>query len=322
MVGRRMLWGGLLAAAILTAIVAIAGVVGTVTSPERAVRDYLRALAADDLTTVAALAGLDAEHLERIGGMPQGDAGRPDVIEITSVREAGADARVVTARYGERGVDVVEVSFTLEPAPLGPFTRWRLSAPPLAEITIEANHHRRVTVNGQERQLAADGSGIRLLGFIPSRVEARIDEPYLSSTPEQVRLTRIGAVAEPLAVRVEPSARLQKLVDQEISAFLEACVAQTVLQPTGCPFGLVVTDRVLDRPQWRVSVPAVTVLGVGSRPGVWAIESIATVRVAVRVQRLLDGVIERRDEPVPVVVRGTVALGEGEATITIAPPEQ
>ncbi len=94
-----------------------------------------------------------------------------------------------------------------------------------------------------------------------------------------------------------------------------------VLQPAGCPFGIAVPDRLVEPPQWRVSVPPVVSLVPGASAGEWAIEGGVTVRVALRVQRLIDGVIEFRDEAAVAIVRGTVALDDDGATIAIAPPE-
>lgn len=315
-----MLWGGIVAASVAIAGLSIAAAVADATSPERTVRDYLSALASDDLATAAALAGLDADDLDRLGGMPLGDAGTADVAEVVDVVELGPRTHIVTARFGERGVDVVPVTFELEAAPFGPFTRWVLSEPPLAEVAVAADRHDEVVVNGMPRSAERAGGAVRVVGFIPARLEAGIASPYLDGARVRARFGAASA-AGALVVEVAPSPRLQRAVEREVEAFLAECVAQRVLQPAGCPFGIAVPDRLVEPPQWRVSVPPVVSLVPGASAGEWAIEGGVTVRVALRVQRLIDGVIEFRDEAAVAIVRGTVALDDDGATIAIAPPE-
>lgn len=314
-----MLWGGLVAASVAASVAAIAAALGPLTSPERPVRDYLAALAADDLVTAAALAGLDAADLEGLGGMPLGDAGSPDVVEIVRVAAVDARTRLVTARYGERGVDVVDVAFVVRAAPLGPFTRWVLSEPPVAELAVRADRHDEVVVAGERLPVAEPGAPVIVTAFVPARVEARIDDPSLDAAPARARL---GDGTRALELAVVPSARLERAVAREIEAFLDECVAQRVLQPAGCPFGIVVPDRLLAEPRWRASVPPVIAIVPGGRPGEWLVEGGATVRVALTVQRLIDGVVLDRDEAVVAVIRGSVALGVDGATLTIDPPQE
>ena len=320
MVRRGMLWGGIVAASVAIAGLSIAAAVADATSPERAVRDYLAALASDDLATAAALAGLDAADLDRLGGMPLGDAGTADVAEVVDVVDLGPRTRIVTARFGERGVDVVPVTFELEAAPFGPFTRWVLSEPPLAEVAVAADRHDEVVVNGVPRSADHAGGAVTVVGFIPARLEAGIANPFLDGAPVRARVGTASA-AGALVVEVAPSSRLQRAVEREVEAFLADCVAQRVLQPAGCPFGIAVPDRLLEPPQWRVSVPPVVSLVQGASASEWAIEGGVTVRVALRVQRLIDGVVEDRDEAAVAVVHGTVALDDEGVTIAIAPPE-
>ncbi len=316
-----MLWGGLIAASVIVASVAIAAAVAEATSPERPVRAYLEALAADDLTTAAALAGLDADDLDRLGGMPFGDLGTPDVVQIIDTVEVSADERIVIARYGERGVDVAEVAFTLEPERLGPFSGWRLSAPPVEGVVVAADRHDEVVVNGESRRAEIAGGAVTVRGFVPARLEVGIASPYLDGESRRARVGTASAT-EPIVVAVTPTPRLTRLVDREVAAFLDECTQQRVLQPAGCPFGITVPDRVLDEPQWRVGVPAVVAVVPGERPGEWALEGGATMRVSLTVQRLIDGVVEERDEAIVSVIRGSVVLDDEAVRLTIAPPEQ
>lgn len=81
-------------------------------------------------------------------------------------------------------------------------------------------------------------------------------------------------------------------------------------------------DRLLAEPRWRVTVPPVIAIVPGGRDREWLVEGGATVRVALRVQRLIDGVVLDRDEAVVAVIRGSVALDDDGATLTIDPPPE
>lgn len=317
MARRGMLWGGLVAASVVIAAVAITAAMTDLSSPERPVRDYLAALAVDDLTTAARLAGLDAGDLEELDGMPLGDAGSPDVIEIVRVAESGPELRVVTARYGESGEDVVEVAFALVPERLGPFTRWVMREPPIEQAVVRADRHGVVTVNGERLEASEPGAPVTVTAFVPARLEAVVDDPFLESAGMHGRL---GAEPVPLTVEVRPSVRLERAVANEVAAFLDDCVAQRVLQPAACPFGVVVPDRLLEKPRWHVSVPPVIAVLPGEGAGVWLVEGGATVRVELSVQRLIDGVVEERDEAVVASIRGTVVLGDAGPRLTIEGP--
>lgn len=321
MARRRMLWGGLIAASVAVASVAIAAAVAEATSPERPVRAYLDALAADDLATAAALAGLDARDLERLGGMPAGDAGTPDVVQIIDTVEVSSDERIVIARYGERGVDVAEVAFALEPTTLGPFRGWRLASPPVEGVVVAADRHDEVVVNGERHRAVVAGEATTVPGFVPARLEIGIASPYLDGETARARVGTASA-ADPIVIAVTPSQRLQRLVDREVAAFLEECTQQRVLQPAGCPFGIAVPDRLVEEPQWRVGVPAVVEVVPGRRTGEWALEGGTTMRISLTVQRLSDGVIEERDEAVVARISGSLVLDDDAVRLTIAPPEE
>lgn len=316
-----MLWGGLIAASVAVASVAITAAVAEATSPERPVRAYLEALAADDLTSAAALAGLDADDVDRLGGMPLGDLGTPDIVQIIDTVEVSADERVVIARYGERGVDVAEVAFALEPQRVGPFAGWRFSAPPVEGVVVAVDGHDEVVVNGERRRSEVAGGPVTVPGFVPARLEVDVASPYLDGESRRARVGTASA-ADPIVVTAVPSQRLKRVVDREVAAFLDECTQQRVLQPAGCPFGITVPDRVVDEPQWRVGVPAVVAVVPGQRPGEWALEGGATMRVSLTVQRLIDGVVEERDEAVVSVIRGSVVLDDDAVRLTIAPPEE
>ena len=49
-------------------------------------------------------------------------------------------------------------------------------------------------------------------------------------------------------VQTQPTAEFVEVVQRRVDDFLTACATQQVLQPTGCPFGLVVQNRIISEP--------------------------------------------------------------------------
>jgi hypothetical protein len=124
----------------------------------------------------------------------------------------------------------------------------------------------------------------------------------LSHTSKYVRAAPIatspapGAVSETV-VDAQPTAAFTREVQKQTNAFLDACAAQKVLQPAGCPFGVEIDDRVQGDPAWSM----VTYPTVELRPGDDSWETGQLVGVAhidVTVQSLFDGTVEQRSDDV------------------------
>ena len=106
-------------------------------------------------------------------------------------------------------------------------------------------------------------------------------------------------------------------MQQQVEDFLTACATQQVLQPTGCPFGLVVRNRIEEAPVWAmVQQPVVSLVPDGAN---WAIQRVqAVAQIQVDIQSIFDGSVRHLDEAVPFSVAGTVTiLPDGTAAITI-----
>lgn len=309
-----LVWGGAAAAIAGLGGLALAAALATTATPADHVQRYLDALARDDLVTVAQLAGLEAPT-----AMPLGDEGEPGIHRVIS-SETGADGIVtVIAQYGDEA-DAVTVPFRLAPAPptLGLVPSWAFTQPPVATLAVAADQHDRFVVN--ERLVVAEGAGqsVAVTVFVPSRVTARIVDPLLRADPLTVRAGSDGVPAIELAVL--PGERLERLVASEVEELLAACTEQPVLQPTGCPFGVEIIDRVTTPPVWRLERAPDVVVEPGGVPGVWRVRGEGSVRLTVTLQRLFDGLIVERDEQVGFVVRGDVVLDSDGPTLTIYPP--
>jgi hypothetical protein len=91
-----------------------------------------------------------------------------------------------------------------------------------------------------------------------------------------------------------------------------------VLQPTGCPFGIVVDDRISGDPQWSFDdYPEITV-----EPGAesWVIPAVqGDAHLEVDVQSLFDGSITPYDADVPFSMVGNVFVSsDGTVQVTLA----
>lgn len=308
-----LIGGGAVAALLGIGALAYAMLVITAATPAAHVQRYLDALARDDLVTAAALAGLEPPTV-----MPLGDEGEPSIRRIISSTDSRDGTVAVTAEYGT-DTDAVQVTFTLEPAPptLGVVPAWDFVEPPVATLAVAADRHDVVAV--ATRSVVADAAGlpVSVSVFVPARVSVRLDDPLLVAEPRTLRVGADGSESV-ITLMVEPSERLQRTVQAEIERLLGKCAEQAVLQPTGCPFGVTVADRVVGEPQWSLDAVDTVTIEPGERPGAWNLRAEGSVQLVVEVQKLFDGTVSTRDELIGFVVRGEVTITDRQPQIRLS----
>ena len=309
-----LVWGG--AAAAIAGLGGLALAVSIMTTATAAdhVQRYLDALARDDLGSAARLAGLEPPT-----AMPLGDEGEPSIHRIVG-SETGDDGVVtVVAEYGA-GADAVRVPFRLEPAPptFGLVPAWAFVDPPIGPLTIAADQHDRVMANDRTVVAPAAGEPVSVTAFVPARVTARITDPLLRAEPVTVRVLADGSSSIELVV--VPSERFDRIVDRQIEQLLADCTEQPVLQPTGCPFGTTIIDRVTTPPVWVLDTEPDVLIEPGDAPGVWRVRGTGSVQLTVSVQRLFDGIVTERVDQLGYVVRGDVVLGPDGPVLTVYAP--
>lgn len=295
--------GGLLAAVVILS-----------ETPESHVERYLDALAADDLRAAARLAGLDAS-----APLPLGDEGTPTTVRVVASQDRGDGVVAVTAVYGG-DTDAATIILTLEPdTPLaGVVPQWRFTAPPVARLPVGIDQHDTVRVAGTEVTTAGPGETTDVRAFIPARVTVTNAEPYLEAA---ARTTRPRTTAPPpVVLRATPSARLERVVERELAHLLDTCSEQSVLQPSGCPFGRVIDDdRAIERPIWsRIGNPDAR-LTLSANAGRISFDASATMQIEVAVQSLFDGTVSTLVDEVPAELTGIVVLGPDGPLITVYP---
>jgi len=250
-------------------------------------------------------------------------------ITVTDEHPDG-DATSVTVTYkagGHLGSSTFRVT---QDGWIGVAPAWEFAQSPLAVISLTVRGSDRFFVNGFEldrRQVATQGADSSALDPVPMLVFS----PGLYSVSVKTATATangLGVLADkpladvPLDVQATPTDAFVKVVQQRVDEFLAQCTTQQVLQPTGCPFGLTVPNRVIDGPTWKMAdSPEITLQPDDEG---WKIAPTpATVHVELDVKSLYDGSVSHVDEDVPFDVDGTIRfLPDGSASISITSPEQ
>lgn len=289
-------------------LAALGGLNQTLYGAPAFIERYLGAIANDDIVSAAATPGvrLDEDELAA-AGLPADistamlrsgvvHSGPEDVRVVSDVAHDDG-SHTVTASYRLESA-IVETAFDVRPiAPLyGVLHRWEFATSPLAVIEVTAAHSPLFTVGSLKLDARATKSGDELAAFTqqasylaiaPAVYEFGYESTLLEAVPVQI-VAEPGATV-PVTVEALPTDAFVERVQAKVDEYLEdQCATQTVLQPAGCPFGVVIDDRVVSEPTWTiVSSPEVTLA-----PGESAFVMPATpgvARITVEVQSLFDG---------------------------------
>lgn len=304
-------------------------------SPSAFVTRYLELLSRGQAAEALALPGVavDSAELER-AGLP---ADASEALLRSSALAPLTDATVVGAEEDADGVTTVTVTYSAGPHSgtstfrveragwAGVAPTWRFATSPLAEIDLSVRGARQFTVNGFDidtRQVSPAGAAadpldsVALLVFSPGLYSISVETP-ISSSPGVAVLSDTPAARIPVTIQTQPTADFTAVVQERVESFLTECATQEVLQPTGCPFGLVVQNRIVETPVWSMQQqPAVVLAPDGAG---WRIERVpAVAHITVDIQSIYDGEIRHLDEAVPFFVGGTVTiLPDGTAAIEV-----
>ena len=298
-------------------------------------RQYLDALARKDTVGALSLAGVIPTNAElEAAALPQDlphTLLRPSVlgdltdIELVSDTESSPGTHTVVYGFNVDGA-ASTMSFTIqnEGKFAGVFDSWSFAASPLAVLQVTVLHAATFTVNGltlDTRALdAADepatfSNQAAYLAFSPARYSVQHDSTLLGSEQVVTTVTHAGPVD--VTVDAQPNANMISQVQTELDGYLDTCAEQQVLQPSNCPFGIEINDRVKGLPAWSIpDYPTVT-LAAGQTtfdmpptPGV--------AHISVEVQSLFDGDISTRDEDVDFEVDLSVMVnGDGSLVIQL-----
>lgn len=302
--------------------------------PSAFVVRYATLLADGNATEALSLPGVAVESSElEDAGLP---AAASDAFLRSSALGSLSDIHVVSETTVE-GVTSVTLGYTAggheatstfsvaQHGTVGIFPRWEFTKSPITVMDLTVNGSSEFTVNGftvDKRQVSPDGAAadlsapIPLLVFAPGIYSVTVDTATATS-PGVAMLADVPFASVPVTVTATPSEEFVALVQEKVDAFLDECTQQQVLQPTACPFGFELTDRIVTLPTWSiVQDPTVELVAEGAG---WRIaESAATAHIQLRVRSLFDGSVSDVSVDVPFVVTGTIdVLSDGTASILL-----
>lgn len=281
------------------------------------VRGYLDALARHDADGALELAGPAAagdasDELLAVGAM-----GGLDDIALVSDSVDDQGVHTVVYSYNADGVAGTSAFQVVHKGTLlGLFATWGFQVSPFGVIQLTVQHDSEFTANGLELVTPAPNQASPYLVFAPGTYELTHDSTWLQAKPVPVIVTQ-PAVAVRAQIDIEANATFGKQVQKEIDNYLDSCATQTVLLPTGCPFGESMGNRIVSTPAWKMSsYPAVVILP-GSKAGEWIMpETDAAAHLTVDVKSLFDGSVSTFDEDVPFSVSYLITfLPDGQLSI-------
>lgn len=249
-------------------------------------------------------------------------------IEVVAEEEVGDITRVTVSYLA--GAHPGTTTFDVEQAGMiGVAPTWRFAESPLAVIDLTVRGSMEFDVNGftlDKRQVSPDGvdaeplAPMPLLVFSPGIYAVSVDTA-IAQTPGLAVLSDSPMTRTPVTVQAQATEKFQTVVQESVEEFLTNCATQDVLQPTGCPFGFIVQDRIVSPPVWSIAQqPQVQVVPNGAGWTIPATEAMAHIEVDIR--SLFDGSVSHVSEAVPFIVTGTISvLPDGSATITVSGPD-
>lgn len=303
-------------------------------SPTAFVERYLEMLSDGRATEALAVPGVAVASADlEAAGLP---ATASDALLRGTALSSLTDARVVSEEHdgevthvhveysaggydGESTFDVESNGF------IGLAPVWRFATSPLAVMDLEVGGSMTFDVNGfalDKRQVSPDGvdadptDPISLLIFSPGLYSVSVDTA-ISATPGVAVLSDSPFTNVPVTIQAEATDEFVDVVQERVEDFLTECATQEVLQPTACPFGYTVEERIVTLPAWKIDKqPTVQVVPDGAG---WRIPAAsASAHIDVDIQSLFDGSIASASESVPFLVTGSIrVLPDGSVTITV-----
>lgn len=246
-------------------------------------------------------------------------------VAIVSEVESPESTRVTVAYRagtyeGTTSFDVVRAG------QIGLAPTWRFAKSPLAVVDLVVKGSMTFEVNGfaiDKRQVSPDGveadplAAVALLVFSPGIYSVSVDTP-ISATPGVAVVSDSPFTEIPVELQAQATDGFVAVVQERMDEFLLSCATQEVLQPTSCPFGFFVQDRIVSPPVWSiVQQPVVTLAPEGAG---WVMPPTeATAHIDVAIRSIFDGSVRQVGEDVPFLVSATISIGpDGAAVITVS----
>ncbi|TQL46594.1 hypothetical protein FB562_2118 [Homoserinimonas aerilata] len=294
----------------------------TVFSASGFVSSYMGALERHDVAAALAMPGVgEGATVEASPALLRRDAmGQLQDASVVSDVDEGDGLHNVTVEYvlaaGSRGATTFSVRHT---GPhLGVFSSWEFASSPLGVLEVVPHNTVEFDVNGVTvvaEQGADQANGFQVL--VPGSYTLEYSSDFLEAEPATLLLGS-PATTERFTLEVRASAAFVDAVDEELASYLDDCATQQVLQPTGCPFGKSISNRIVGLPGWSmVTYPSVAI-EPGETSGTWLVPPAAgSARLTADVMSLFDGTVSTLSEDVTFTVSYLVTFtADGGITFT------
>jgi hypothetical protein len=308
-------------------------------SPTAFVERYLGLLAEGRAADALAIAGVSVDSAElEAAGLP---ATASDALLRTAALATLTDVEIVSEEMTDTGTTLVTASYLAGAFPgtttfevqrdgwVGVTPTWAFVKSPLALVNVAVKGSMTFDVNGfslDKRQVSPEGvdadplAPVALLVFSPGIYSVSVDTA-ISATRGVAVLSDSPMANVPVELQAFATPQFVETVQQRVEEFLTSCATQEVLQPTACPFGFFVQDRIVSPPAWSItSQPTVSVVPDGAGWSIPAAQAVSHIEVGIR--SLFDGSVRDVAEDVPFIVTGSIAvLPDGTASITVGGPD-
>jgi len=287
------------------------------------VKSYLDVLGRRDARAALAYPGVLAADTESGTLLTRGAmSGLGDIRLVSDVELTGGEHAVTFDVTLANGTARTEFHVQPSDATLGLFANWSFSESPLGLLAVTTVGTNAFSVNGQrvERDVAAgDGTDTTapFLVFAPGLYSLDHESTWLEAIDVETRVTEPGAVTD-ATLTARANATFRTAVQTDVDTALDACAEQDVLQPTSCPFGKRITDRVDGAPDWTIADYPVVTIELGEQVGEWtAIASNGRAHLDATVRSLYDGRETELDENVRFSARYAITIADsGSFTVT------
>lgn len=223
------------------------------------------------LAYMSALEDADAARAMGFVSAPTPDQGQALSTEVVSnAPSLPADARLVSTHtegshatvsvaYVLRGSERrMELSMDKLPPGSGLFARWVIDMEAWPTLDLDVRGTSRAELNGVS--VPTDVGALPV--FFPLSYNVGFSAEYFSADTAQVDVLSPDS-AESVSLQPQPTEALSTEVETQVHEELDACTRQTVLMPTGCPFGFDMTDDIIGDVSWKVvSYPKVDLVSV------------------------------------------------------------
>jgi hypothetical protein len=285
-------------------IAAFAGTVlvlnSTLYSASGFVRGYLDAIARHDVDGALELAGTSvvgdaSDELLKASAMSD----LTDIRLVSETARSDGGQRVVYEYLADGVAGQSTFDVRRSGALLGLFSTWSFTTSPIGVIQLSVLNDPHFTANGVDVTTPHVGQPSPYLVFTPGTYEFSHASTFLIGAPVEVSATQPGGVVQ-ATLNIEANAAFVEQVQKEINDYLDECATQTVLLPTGCPFGQSIGNRIVNTPQWSIADYPTVSLVPGPEAGSWLMPPVsARAHLVVDVRSLFDGTVSTFDSDVP-----------------------